>query len=122
MGNKQMDSQRRKALLAQYKEMKTYMGVIQITNRTNGKVFVAGFPNLKNKWMTIKAQLDAGRYANLELQRDWHALGEGAFSYEVLEEKATTPEMDVKWEVQRMTNAWLDKIEPHMARGYNKPR
>ena len=59
-----MDKARRKELKEQYNRIKTYMGVIQITNLSNGKIFIASYPNLKNKWMTIKSQLNMGRFAN----------------------------------------------------------
>ena len=81
-----MDKQRRKELVEEYRNIKTLMGVIKITNAANGKIFIAGFPNLKNKWFTIGFQLDAGRHPNSGLQSDWKTFSREAFHYEVLEE------------------------------------
>jgi hypothetical protein len=39
-------------MLEEYKQIKTYMGVIQITNKANGKIYVDSYPNLKNKWLS----------------------------------------------------------------------
>lgn len=39
-GEKYMDKNKRKELLEEYKQIKTYMGIIQITNKTNGKIYV----------------------------------------------------------------------------------
>ncbi|SFI36160.1 hypothetical protein SAMN02799624_00594 [Paenibacillus sp. UNC496MF] len=116
-----MDKQKRKELQEAYKEIKTYMGAIRITNAANGKVYVDAYPNLKNKWLTIRAQLDMGRFANAELQRDWKTYGERAFAYDVLEEKDAGEVADVRWETKQMAKRWLEKLEPYGDKGYNKP-
>ncbi|WP_010494210.1 GIY-YIG nuclease family protein [Paenibacillus elgii] len=116
-----MDKSKRKELLEEFKQIKTYMGIIQITNKVTGKIFVDSYPNLKNKWMTIKMQLDMGRFANLELQKDWKELGAEAFTYEVLEEQKTDDVTDMKWELKMMEKPWLEKLQPYGDRGYNKP-
>lgn len=116
-----MDKERRKELLEEYKEIKTYMGVVQITNTVNGKRFIDSFPNLKNKWMTIKMQLDVGRFANLQLQKDWKEFGESAFTYEELERKDASEVKDVRWETKQMKKSWLEKLQPYGDSGYNRP-
>jgi hypothetical protein len=115
-----MDKNRRKELQEEYKEMKTYMGVIKITNNANGKIFVSAFPNLKNKWLTLRAQLDMGRHPNSHLQRDWKEYGSDYFTYEILEEKATNDVNDVRWEVKQIEKIWLEELQPYGDRGYNK--
>lgn len=116
-----MDEKNRKELLGEYKQLKTYMGVIQITNNTNGKIYVAAYPNLKNRWFTIQSQLVMGRYANYLLQKDWKELGPEAFTYEVLEEKEADEVTDMRWERKQMAKPWLEKLQPYGDRGYNKP-
>lgn len=116
-----MDKNKRKELQEAYKQIKTYMGVIQITNMASGKIFIAGYPNLKNKWMTIQAQLEMGRFVNLELQKDWNELGGAAFTFEVLEQKDTGDMTDVKWELKQLEKLWLRRLEPYGGKGYNKP-
>lgn len=115
-----MNKERRKLLIEQSKLIKTYMGVIQITNMVNGKLFITAYPNLKNQWINIQAQLDLGRYINAELQRDWKEYGRDAFCYVVLEEKSTDEIIDVKWELKQMKKSWLEKIQPYGDKGYNK--
>ena len=116
-----MEKQKRKELLEAYKQQKTMMGVVQIKNEINGKLFVMGFPNLKNKWASQRTQLDMGRHMNLALQKDWNAFGPNAFSYEVLEEKSTEDMPDVRYEVRQMENKWLEKLMPFDDKGYNRP-
>lgn len=115
-----MDKERRKELLEEYKKIKTYMGVVQITNKVNGKVFIAGYPNLKNKWSTIQSQLDMGMHVNSALQKDWNELGQQAFSYTVLEQKEADEVNDVRWELKQMEKSWLEKLQPYGDKGYNK--
>ncbi|MDD9267757.1 GIY-YIG nuclease family protein [Paenibacillus sp. GCM10023248] len=115
-----MDKSRRKELQEQFKEIKTYMGVIQIKNQVNGKIFIDSHSNLKNKWMTIQMQLDMGRFANLQLQKDWTELGGDSFTYEVLEQKETDQVTDMRWELKLMEKPWLEKLQPYGDRGYNK--
>lgn len=116
-----MDKSRRKELLEEYKQIKTYMGVIQVTNNVNGKIFLNSYPNLKNKWLAIQTQLDIGRFANAELQKDWTEMGPDAFSYEVLEQKDADKVTDMRWELKQILKPWFAKLQPYEDRGYNKP-
>lgn len=111
-----MDKSKRKELQEQYKQLKTYMGAIQITNKISGKIFVDSYPNLKNKWMTIQMQLDMGRFANAELQKDWKELGAEAFSYEVLEQKESEDLTDVRWELKLLKKSGLRNCNPLMTK------
>jgi hypothetical protein len=115
-----VDKQRRKELQEEYRQIKIYMGVVQIKNNKNGKIFIAAYPNLKNKWLTLQGQLKMGMYPNLQLQSDWKELGPEAFSYEVLEEKDTEDITDMKWELKQIIKPWLEKLQPYGDRGYNK--
>ena len=120
MPDKPMDKQARKALLAAYKEIKTVMGVICVTNTRSGKTYVAAYPNLKNKWLTLRAQLNGGTHANAALQQEWTAYGESAFTYDVLEEKTTDKVDDVRLEMKRLDAKWKEALQPYGERGYHK--
>jgi hypothetical protein len=119
--SKYTDKKRRKELLEQYKQIKTYMGIIQIKNNVNEKAFIDTCSNLKNRWLTLKGQLDMGRHPNSQLQKDWNELGPEAFTYEILEKKEADEVSDVRWELKKMKNKWLEKLQPYEDRGYNKP-
>jgi hypothetical protein len=118
-GINNMDKNRRKELQEEFKQLKTYMGVIQITNLVNGKIYITAYPNLKNQWLTIQGQLVMGTHANHQLQKDWNEYGAEAFNYEIIEEKETSEISDVPWEVKQMEKAWLEKLQPYGDRGYN---
>lgn len=42
-----MDKKTRKELQEEYKQIKTYMGVIRLTNKVNGKIFIAAYVTLQ---------------------------------------------------------------------------
>lgn len=115
-----MDRNRRKELKEQYKEIKTYMGVYQIKNRQNGKIYIGSFPNLKNKWLTLQSQLNMGMFANPQLQKDWKELGGDSFTYEVLEQKEIKDVSDKRWALKQMLKPWMEKLQPYGEKGYNK--
>lgn len=116
-----MEKKSRKELQEEYKQLKTYMGVIQITNNVNSKIYVDAYPNLKNKWLSIQGQLVMGRHVNSKLQKDWNELGPEVFTYEVLEEKEADKATDKRWELSQMEKQWLEKLQPYGDKGYNKP-
>ncbi len=115
-----MDKQRRKELLEAYKEIKIMMGVFQITNTQNGKIYLDTSPNLKNQWLTVRMQLDMGRHMNGALQADWNALGPDAFAYKVLEEKENKDIPNVRQALKEMKAAWMELLAPYGEQGYHK--
>jgi hypothetical protein len=116
-----MEQNKRRKLLEEFKQIKTYMGVSQIKNKVNGKIFIDSYPNMKNKWLTLQMQLNMGRFANAELQKDWQQFGAEAFDYELLEQKETDKVTDMRWELKQILKPWLEKLQPYGDRGYNKP-
>jgi hypothetical protein len=117
---KSISKEERKAYADAYKETKTMMGVAQVKNTSNGKVFIAAYPNLKNKWLTMQSMLDMGQFVNAGLQRDWNELGKQAFEYSVLEEKPTDDVADSRWECKQMEKRWMEQLQPYGERGYHK--
>ena len=115
-----MDQSKRKQLVEEFKQIKTYMGIIQITNKLSGRIYVASYPNLKNKWSTLQMQLDLGRFANARLQQEWKEFGADAFTFEVLEQKETDQVTDMRWEQKQLLKPWLEKLQPFDDRGYNQ--
>lgn len=116
-----MNKEKRKELLEDFKQIKVYMGVAQIKNKTNGKIYIDSYANLKNKWFTLQMQLDMGRFANAQLQKEWKEFGVDAFEYEVLEQKDAGEIKDMRWELKQILKPWLEKLQPYGDQGYNKP-
>lgn len=114
-----MDKETRKALREKAKSVKTFMGIYQIENTQNKKVYLASSSNLKNQWMRQKMQLDDGKHMNAALQKDYQEFGEEAFKLTVLEEQEVESGMDVKWELEKLEKTWFEKLNPYEEKGYH---
>ena len=69
----------------EYKLSHRPMGVFQIRNTTNDKIFVDSSVNVPGKINRHRFTLNAGLHASKPLQADWNELGEAAFEFETLE-------------------------------------
>ena len=101
------------------------MGVYQVRNSVNGKVFVGVSVDLPSMLNRQQAQLRMGGHPNRELQKDWAKFGPEAFEFEILD--TLTPPEDVNYapkdDLKALEELWLDKLSPFGDRGYNaKPK
>jgi hypothetical protein len=112
----------RKAALLEYKLSHRPMGVFQIRNTANEKVFIDSSTNIPGKINRHKFALNAGLHASKELQVDWNELGEGAFEFETIEpvEPRDDPKYDYKADLVTLEDLWLEKVEPYGEKGYNE--
>lgn len=113
-----------KELKAEYKQMKFPMGVFQIRNIANGKIFIDSSTNMNAKWNRHQVQLKFGNNWNTELQNDWKKFGEDSFVFEVLSE---LEEKDggcdnYKKELALLEEMVLDELKPFDENGYNVER
>lgn len=113
----------RKELLAEYKERKVPMGVYQIRNTTNGKIFVGSSKDLIAIWNRNRLQLDVGNHPNTELQKDWKSLGEPGFAYEIVSELTPSvddaPGKDYAEDIKELEKLFLEELQPYGEKGYN---
>ena len=112
----------RKELKEEYKQMKFKMGVFQIKNNINGKIFIGSSLDLKAIWYAQKLQLDMGMHQNSELQKDWKEFGSENFIYEILDEINQTEDkpIDYKKEINTIEDMIIDDLQPFEENGYNK--
>lgn len=80
-----MSKDRRKALLADYRERKPRPGVFAVRCTSTGEAWVQSAPNLDNRQAGIWFALRLGSHPNKALQAAWAAHGEAAFAFEALE-------------------------------------
>ena len=111
----------KKELKDQYKQMKFRMGVFQIRNTVNGKIYVEGSANLDSIWNRHRTQLNFGGHPNPELQKDWKDSGEANFVFEILAEIAEEAgkNIDYKKEVKTLEAMYIDDLQPFGDKGYN---
>lgn len=112
----------KKELKKEYKNRKIPMGIYQIKNLTNGKVFIGGTANMDAIFNRTKFELGYGSHKNIELQNDWNVLGEDKFAFDVLDylEPKEGEMIDYGEELALLEQLWLDKIQPYGKKGYNK--
>ena len=112
---------RRQAKL-DYKLSHRPMGVYQIRNTLNGKVWIDSSINVPAKFNRYRLQLNARSHPAQALQSDWNIYGEGAFEFEVLEplEPREDPRYDYASDLEVLEGLWLEKLEPYDERGYNE--
>lgn len=112
----------KQALKADYKQnwhRLRSMGVYQIKNTVNGKVFVDSSFNLEGAIERDRRWLTLGGHMNSRLQQDWNAFGPDAFQFELLEALTPTDEpRDYREEVDLLLEAWKAQLEPYHDRGY----
>ena len=111
----------KKAAKLEYKLSHRPMGVFQIRNTTNDKVFIDSSTNLPGKINRHRFALNAGLHASKELQADWNELGEAAFEFETIErvEPRDDANYDYKADLATLEDLWLEKLEPYGTNGYN---
>lgn len=102
--------------------MKFKMGVFQIRNTLNNKIFIGSSTNLDAIWNRHRVQLNAGMHPNTALQQDWKQLGAEIFAYEILSEieQKDTDTKDYNEEVKELEALYVDDLQPFDDKGYNK--
>lgn len=105
----------------EYKMSQRPIGVFQIRNVVNGKIFVGSSVNLDAMFNRIRFQLYAGAHLNKSLESEWRLYGTGKFEFEVLEriEQNLGDDHDYARDLEALENLWLDKLQPYDDRGYN---
>lgn len=110
----------KKDLKREYKETLRPMGVFQIRNLMNEKVFVGSSLNLDGIFNRHRFALNAGSHQSKELQKDWNELGAEHFAFEILEELEPRENLDDKKELAFLEDLWLENLQPYDEKGYNE--
>jgi hypothetical protein len=112
----------KRALKLKYKLSNRPMGIFQLQNEVNGKIFVGSSMDLPAIFNRIRFQLFGGAHPNKELEADWRLFGADKFAFEVLEEiiPREDPNYDYKADLETLEDLWLEKLEPYGDKGYNE--
>ena len=112
----------RREITKQYKQTIQPMGIYQIKNMRNGKLYIGSAKNLQGKINSHKFQLKNGLHRNKEMQREYNEAGEDGFSFEVLDylkPKEDLKNYDYTEELKILEEMWLEKLQPYDEKGYN---
>jgi hypothetical protein len=112
----------KKELNKEYKQMKFKIGVFQIRNAINNKIYIDSSIDLMAIWNRQRFQLNLGSHRNSDLQNDWIEFGEDKFKYEILEEieQKDDATIDYNKEVKILEEMYIEELKPFDDKGYNK--
>lgn len=115
---------KKKELKREYQRNHTPMGIYQITNIANHKVFIGTALNLPGVLNGQKYQLSAGAHPNKRLQAEWNEFGSEGFTFEILDEFSATegPAHDYRADLALLEEFWLETLQPYRERGYNEKK
>ncbi|ASE63980.1 GIY-YIG nuclease family protein [Chryseobacterium indologenes] len=100
------------------KNHKTTMGVLSVTNATNGKQYIQGSVHLEALVNKMKFLLDGGLFADTSLQKDWKELGSEAFTFEfviVIPEQAN-PYVNYRQEISKAEKVFISEATTELYR------
>lgn len=85
------------------KNHKTTMGVLSVTNTSNGKQYIQGSLHLEALVNKMKFLLNGGSFTNALLQKDWIDLGSEVFTFEfvVIIPEQNNPYINYRQEISK---------------------
>lgn len=115
----------KKELKDSYKEMKSKIGVFQIRNTVNHKIYIASSIDLVAIWNKHRFHLNNRLHLNINLQKEGDEFGQDNFIYEILcEIKQDNPKtLDCyRKEAMQLETMFIEDLQPFGDRGYNKKK
>ena len=111
-----------KELKNEYKMKKFRIGVFQIRNVVNGKIYVESSPNLDAIWNRHRVELNFGNHRNEVLQKEWNEFGPENFRFEILSEiqQNENEQTDYNKEAKQLAEMFIEDLRPFGEKGYNK--
>jgi group I intron endonuclease len=105
-----------------YKEIKFRIGVYQIRNISNNKIFVGSSTNLAAIWNRQKFQLNFGSHPNTVLQKEWNEYGQENFVFEIISEIKQDDEKQINYqkELKSLEAMFIEELQPFGKNGYNQ--
>lgn len=116
-----METKTKKELKEEYKQKKFRIGVYQIRNTVNGKIFIGSNVNLDAIWNRHQIALETGRHQNSNLQAEWNSFGEDKFKYEILAEveQKENENIDYAKEAKQLEELYIEELQPFGEKGYH---
>jgi hypothetical protein len=97
------------------------MGVFQIRNLINDKIYITSSVDVPGYINRTRFQLNSNSHPSRSLQKEWSEHGDENFAFEILEEvePREQPDYNYRADVDFLEDLWLDKEQPYGDRGYN---
>lgn len=105
-----------------FKEIKLQIGVFQIRNMINHKIYIESSTNLASIWNRHLFQLNSGLHPNKELQDEWTVFGQDNFAFEILceiKQDDTKTTDHYRKEAKQFEAMFIEELQPFGEKGYN---
>lgn len=111
----------KKKLTKEYKEAVQPMGIFQIRNIENGKMYIGSSMNLKATINRFKFDPGISCQINGLLKNDFIQYGADNFELEIIDElePKSDPGYDYREDLSELEQMWIDKLQPYGDKGYN---
>ena len=112
----------RRDAIKEYKKTVQPMGIVQVRNLRDNRVYLTASANTMGTINSIRFQLKMGNFLpSAGLAKDWKELGEENFVVEVLDElkPVDDPAHDYRDDLKALEAMWLEKLKPFGERGYH---
>lgn len=111
----------KKELKEEYNLIKFKIGVFQIRNTVNNKIFIDSSVNLDKIWNRHLVELRFSNHRNLALQNDWNKFGEAHFRFEILSEIKQSDDkvIDYGKEAKTLATMFIEELRSFGDKGYN---
>jgi hypothetical protein len=112
----------RKEIIKEYKKTIQPMGIVQVRNIKNNRVYITASANTAGTINSIRFQLKMGTFLpSPALAKDWKEMGEQSFVFEVLDElkPVDDPAYDYREDLKELETMWMEKLKPFGERGYH---
>ncbi len=113
----------RREMIKEYKNSLRPMGIVQVKNIRNGRVYLTASANTAGTINSIRFQLKTGTFfPSPALTQDLKEMGEQSFVIEVLDELKPIdddPAHDYRDDLKALESIWLEKFKPFGERGYH---
>ena len=111
----------KKEMMNKYKQTIQPMGIYQIKNLKNGKIYIGSAKDLRGKINGSKFQLKNDLHLNKEMQKDFNEIGEEGFSFDILDYLKPNEDSNYDYteELKILLDMWLEKLQPYNEKGYN---
>ncbi|WFB66915.1 GIY-YIG nuclease family protein [Chryseobacterium sp. WX] len=102
----------KKQLRERAKDHTTTMGVLAVTNISNGKKYVQGSLNLEALVNKMKFLLNGGLFTHPQLQKEWTELGNDSFTFEfvVIVPDQNNEFINYRKEVQKAEQSYISGL------------
>ena len=112
----------RRKITKEYKDSIRPMGIVQVRNIRNNRIYLTASANTAGTINSIRFQLKMGNFLpSPALAQDWKEMGEPIFVIEVIDElkPVDDPAYDYKDDLKALEAIWLEKLKPFGERGYH---